>query len=247
MITVVLQGSVLGPLVVNIFINDLFYFFNDTDVCNYADDTNLHACDENLESRRTRLECAANKALVWFEHNHIKLNPDKCHFPVCGHKHECIITNIGGTIYIDRELTFENQIYGLCKIVGRKLNALSRLCKILPFYKRKPLLNAFFGSLYAYCPLVWVCHSRQINTKINNLHYRALRIIYRHETSTFDELLQKDGSVTIHHRNIHALAIEMYKIHNELATDFMREIFPQRKLINIECVARNMRTQQNIV
>ena len=43
------HGSVLGPFLFNIFINDLFYFFNDTDVCNYTDDTTLHACDENLE------------------------------------------------------------------------------------------------------------------------------------------------------------------------------------------------------
>ena len=86
----------------------------------------------------------------------------------------------------------------------------------------------FFDSLFAYCPLVWMFHTRQLNTKINNLHYRALRIIYRDETSTFDELLKIDGSITIHHMNIRAIAIEMYKVQNGLVPTFMREIFPLR-------------------
>ena len=60
---------------------------------------------------------------------------------------------------------------------------------------------------------------------------------------TFDELLKKDDSVTIHHRNIHALAIEMYKIHKDVDTDFMCEIFPQYILMNLDCVAHNLHTQ----
>ena len=51
-----------------------------------------------------------------------------------------------------------------------------------------------------------------INMKINKLHYRALRMIYLDETSTFEELLEKDGSVTIHHRNLQFLATEMFKV-----------------------------------
>ena len=202
-----------------------------------------------------RLECAANIAVVWFKHNHVKLNPDKCYLLVCGYKHECFLAIIGGAsviesyeenflgISIDRDLTFENHVNNLCRNAGKKLNELSRQCKILPFYKCKTLMNAFFDSLFAYCPLVWMFHSRILNTKINNLHYRALRIIYRDQTSTFDELLKKDGSVTIHHRNIRALATEMYKVLNGLAPTFMREIFPQRNLANVECVAGNLRNQ----
>ena len=68
-------------------------------------------------------------------------------------------------------------------------------------------------------------HSRKLNTKINNLHYRALRMVYRDETSSFNELLAKDGAVTIHHRNLQFLAIEMYKPFKGMSTAFLSDIF----------------------
>ena len=54
-------------------------------------------------------------------------------------------------------------------------------------------------------------HSREINNKINNLHERALRITYKDTESSFEELLVKDNSVSMHHRNIQRLATELYK------------------------------------
>ena len=68
-----------------------------------------------------------------------------------------------------------------------------------------------------------MCHNRGINDKINNLHYRALRMVYDDQASTFEELLIKDGNVTIHQQNIRALAVEMFKVINDLAP-FMRNI-----------------------
>ena len=87
------------------------------------------------------------------------------------------------------------------------------------------LMNAFFNSQFSYCPLVWMCHSRSINTKINNLHYRALRMIYRDDSASFEELLVKDESATIHHRNLQSLVTEMFKVTKGLSPIFMHDIF----------------------
>ena len=52
-------------------------------------------------------------------------------------------------------------------------------------------------------------HSRTLNSKINKLHERALRLVYNDETSSFEKLLKRDNSVKIHTRNLHYLATEM--------------------------------------
>ena len=128
-------------------------------------------------------------------------------------------------IKVDRELKFDTQVKEICTKAGQKLSALSRQCKILPFIKRKMLVCAYFNSLFEYGKLVWMFHDRSMNTKINSLHCRALRIIYRDYTSSFQELLKLDGSCTVHHRNIKSLATEIYKCINGLSPDFMSNIF----------------------
>ena len=70
-----------------------------------------------------------------------------------------------------------------------------------------------------------MCHSGENNRKINRLHERCLKTIYNDKQLSFNELLQKDGSVSIHERNLHVLTTEMYKISNGLSTPLMKDIF----------------------
>ena len=57
-----------------------------------------------------------------------------------------------------------------------------------------------------------MCHSPRNNSKFNNLHERCLGLRYSDKKLTYEELLEKDGSVSIHHINIQALATEIYKV-----------------------------------
>ena len=70
------QGSVLGPLLFNLFINDLFYIIK-INICNFADDTTSYAVDMCLEGLITKLECATHIAMEWFRYNGMKLNSDE--------------------------------------------------------------------------------------------------------------------------------------------------------------------------
>ena len=91
--------------------------------------------------------------------------------------------------------------------------------------KRRTIMKSFVTSQFGYCPLIWMFHNRRLNNKIDSIHERALRITYQDHISTFQELLNKDNSVSIHHRNLQALATKMFKIHWGLSPDILREIF----------------------
>ena len=86
-------------------------------------------------------------------------------------------------------------------------------------------MNAFFTSQFSFCPLAVMCHSRTNNNKINRFHERCLRIVYNNKQSSFNELLEKDGSVSIHMRNIQIVATEMYKRINNLSPPIMNRVF----------------------
>ena len=74
-----------------------------------------------------------------------------------------------------------------------------------------------------------MCHSRSLNTQINRIHERALRIVYSDNVSSFEELLKISGSVMTHHRNIQQLAVEIYKALNNLSSSLMTELFQTKK------------------
>ena len=89
-------------------------------------------------------------------------------------------------------------------------------------------MNAFFNLQFNYCPLIWMCHNRTTNRKINRLHERCLRIRFNAKQSSSKRLLEKDSSVSIHDRNIQYLGTEMYKVSNGLSPSVVTNIFIQK-------------------
>ena len=75
-----------------------------------------------------------------------------------------------------------------------------------------------------------MCCNRSLNTKINRLHERCLRIVYNDKKSNFNELLVKDGSVSIHHQNLQKLAVEMFKASRGLTPEIVNELFQFREI-----------------
>ena len=210
------QGSILRPLLFNIFLIDVFFTIEDTDIAIYADDNTPYVIACNIDGVIKSLEEASEILFKLFSDNLMRINADKCHLLVSTNNTVKInfdITNSKSEkllgVKFDHKLSFDDHISELCKKASRKIHALSRIASYMDISKRCILMNAFFNSQFSYCPLVCMCHSCANNGKINRLHDRCLRIIYSDKQSSFETLSQKDGSVSVQNRNLQALATEM--------------------------------------
>lgn len=88
--------------------------------------------------------------------------------------------------------------------------------------RSKILINFFFSAQFNYCRLICMLHSRSNDNVIRNLHERSLRLIYNDKN--YEELLNKDNSISKSHRNIRALATEFFKTKNDLSRKIVSEI-----------------------
>ena len=157
------QGSILGPLLFNADLCDLFITMSQYDIANYADNHTPFVSGRNIEEVVASLEEVSEVIFQWFRDNPFQGNASKCRVLLSTDKQ--VHVNIGTAqientqnekllgITIDSKLSFDKHIQQICSRASAKLKALTRVARFMNITKRKILMNAFFNAQFSYCPL----------------------------------------------------------------------------------------------
>ena len=114
------QGSILGPILFNLFINDLFFFIKEAELANFADDNTIYVGSKDLTELLEILRKECETAINWFKTNNMIVNPNKFQSMIISSKKDLSksLLNINGVeltmellgIEIDNKLNFEKHI-----------------------------------------------------------------------------------------------------------------------------------------
>ena len=171
----------------------MFFFLPNINITNFADDTTPYEINKTVEALIEKLTEDVTVLNIWFENNYMKSNDDKCKLITTKENTSVKIGNdiikssnsvklLG--ITIDNKLNFKEHLTNIRKKVSNKLHGLARVSHYTSTHKLRIMMKAFIESQFQYCPLVWMFHSRTLNNRINKLHERALRLVYKDDEYT---------------------------------------------------------------
>ena len=239
------QGSILGPILFCIYINDLpLSFTNDNVRCDlFADDSTIHAKGKSVEAIEDLLQGSLNKVDKWCNANQMVLNSNKTKSMVITtrQKHQLkdlsMLLTINSSrikqvrehrvlgVILDQEMKWEAHISSLCKKLSRNLYLLSKLSSyahrdaLLMFY------NAHIMSHINYASSIWDGAGELHLKKINSLYRRAAKIIGRGLQLSTEDKQKHLKMLPLKKQLFFNKAITMYKVWHDSVPSYLSSIF----------------------
>ncbi|KAL9970070.1 hypothetical protein ACROYT_G022385 [Oculina patagonica] len=221
----------------------------EAELSNYADDNQIYYSDVDP----AKVEYVLNKELAvackWFRDNKMTLNPEKCKALVLSSNNRAHISlyadgEIIPRVYevellgvvIDDALNFSTHVSKIIKKAGKQLDVICRLRNVLSSSSKLCLYNSFVMSYFTYCSSIWHNCLKSDSDKLEKLHERALRYIYKGRSSSSASLCSRIG-YTLSERRIQDTLIIIFKCLNNLAPVYLKDLF---------CVRDNIKNLRGI-
>ena len=220
------QGSLLGVLLFNVYLNDMFESVQ-ANLYNFADHNNLSTVGSTIDEVKAILITENEAAINWIKSNQMITNPEKFHLMFLSANEKDLINqqtiNIKGIslkseanftllgVDIDNRLSFHGHINNLCRKAASQINVLKILSSFMGMTEKTILMKLFMLSDFNYCPLVWHFCSKRDTDKMEKIQKRVLRMVLDDYESDHETLLQKAKMQTLHVGRIKTLATEIYE------------------------------------
>ena len=245
------QGSILGPLLFLLFINDLPLYTNNVFTDLYADDTTLYDIQDSLEQLENNLQSALNSLHIWCKQNGMKLNSSKTKVMlVTSNQKRQRLTNenldlifnneslnmisndkILG-VFVDNNLTWSEHIKFLTKKISSNTWLLSKIKRFLSTDHRVQFYKSYIQPHLDFCNIVWGSSSDANKQKIFKLQKRACKIILDFNVDNRDEAMNTLRIMSIYDRVHLRKAKFMFKVYNDLVPTYISENFTLRNSAN---------------
>ena len=245
------QGTILGPLLFLIYINDLPNCLVHSQPRMYADDTHLTLASNNINDIEIYLNQDLENVNEWLIANRLTLNQSKTEFMLIGSRQRlCTFQSapnlkINGApikqvsvtkslgVYIDENLSWNTHIDKLIKKVASGIGGLKRIRTLVPAATLKTLFNSLIQPHFDYCCIVWDHCNRTQAINLQKLQNRAARALtFSSYDADANPLIQTLGWKKLESQRIFQKAVMVHKSLNGLAPEYMRTMFTGRDEIS---------------
>ena len=242
------QGSILGPLLFLLYINDLPNVSDTLLAILFADDTNVFVTGQNIKELEQSLNVELQKISSWLQVNRLSLNIAKTHYMIFNGKKktkhnidvkiqgetiaECIETTFLG-ITIDAKLTWRNHIEKVCNKMSKCTGIIARVKHILPKSALKTLYNTLVLPYLLYCNIVWGCTHQSKLDKLVTAQKRIIRIVDKtHYLEHTNDIFYNLGLLKVNDINVYITAIFMYNYEKKLVPTCFRGMFMKNEHVH---------------
>ena len=238
------QGTILGPLLFLLYINDLPNCLYFSQPRMYADDTSLTFASVDLKHIDDCLNYDLNRVYIWLSANKLTLNLTKTEFMLVASRQKLStfsvipsfsindhpvkqvssVKSLG--VHIDQNMSWDCHIQNICKKIASTLGAIKRIRHLIPFNILINVYDSLVQPHFNYCSVVWGNCGSGLSEKLQKLQNRAARILmHASYDSNIDELFRALGWRKLKYQRSESAAVMMYKSLHGMTPEYLTSRF----------------------